>query len=737
MHMIVHIKKPDGREILFKNVYYLKKFIISHKNISECPLVDLCVYRKNGGLMRTINQSKKHENRPLIKTCSTSSYSDHMIANLSITENVNNFDIYKENSCERSTSNTNSIALNSYPCITSEWINLTVLDFLQKWYESLNKPFYRIHKITINENNSLFALYRGYCMFINETHKSNNQTLHIDNKLITFKCLDIACSNKKLCVPSEKYISDTTLNLLLRDHGQAIVTNIIKKVDDGVESVTRTSNICFEAACPPLLKKTYCQKLIESPTKYKHVVSTLNHEIKHNHTGHAISVSKVDLKMINNFCFQVHNNNNNIINNISDNIHLQDISRINTRNKLKSYNIISDSLVVETWMTHKQKQLIVEYFSFPVTKTLIELFFEFYTQILCYSSGIYYQYGDDVYTPVKHTQDLIATFENTIETLFDNIKQTLRKKNHAQELIDTLCPIYNSLNSSHTKNKLLSYIICKYEIPSMYEKMDSDYMIIPFKSNFYDHRTRSFLPKKLSYDVGFELNDDLVKNFMFSIFPDLSLYNMVMQILANSLIPIEPPRFLFTLYGSLMPLCNTRVAFCLEPTKQSLSSSMVKKLCGGGDTIVCRPLYSNIPIYFKNIATMFMSSNDIPIFDDVDQALSSRLVIIPFTRIFVETPKHKNERKIDMSLSNKIYINDEFKIGLMSSLLKMIMTVDTGKIGDKGKYREYLAKFHNFIKLTKENYPLTTFGCHRNQNKDVIKGYNFIILLQNKRHADK
>ncbi|KAF0985874.1 hypothetical protein HZS_7346, partial [Henneguya salminicola] len=373
--------------------------------------------------------------------------------------------------------------------LSSEWINLTVSDFLQKWYESLNQPFYKIHKITLNQNNSLFALYKGYCMFINAKHKSNNQTLKIDNEFITFNVL-----TKKISVPSSNFISENTLNLLLKDHGKALVTKIIKQVDDGVECVTQTSNICFEAPCSPLLQGAYRQKLNESPTNYKHVVSTINQEIKHTHTGAAISVGKVDLKMINNFCFHVQNI---IANNISDTT-IQILIRVINLN----YNVISNILVAETWLTTEQKKLI----------TLIELFFEFYTQIVCYSDGIYYQYAEDIYIP------------NTIETLFEGIKHTLIKQNHSKQLIDTLCPIYNSLNSTHTKNKLLSYI--------------------------HPYNQEVYISRKLSYDVNFDQDVSLVQNFMVSIFPEQCVYKIMMQILANALIPIEPPRSLFNLYGS-------------------------------------------------------------------------------------------------------------------------------------------------------------------------------------------
>ncbi|KAF0988295.1 hypothetical protein HZS_7690, partial [Henneguya salminicola] len=804
MHIVTHIKKSDGTELLFKNVAFLKKFILSHQSLWNCPLVDMSVYRKNGGLMRAINQSKKNEQRPLTPTCLTIIYSNHMITNFSIPENNKTIEIHKQISYEENIVSNISPTSKSNPCVSSEWINLTMLDFLQKWYESLKQPFIKIHKITLNENNSLYTLYRGYCMFTNCIHKSNNQTLKIDNEFLTFKCLDQYCIHKKITVGASNYISENTLNLLLKDQGKAVVTKIIKQVDDGVQYVTQTNNICFEAPCSPQLQGPYLTKMNESTTNYKHVVSTLNHEIHNTHTGAAISIGSVDLKTINNFAFNVQNY---IITNInSDNIHLDNNTNINTRNKVKLYNVISNILISETWLTCEQKKLIIEYFNFPITKTLIELFFKFFTQIIYYSNGIYYQYLEDIYITVKHTQDLIASFEQTIESLFDNIRSTLVKQNHSKQLIDTLCPMYNSLNSSHTKNKFLSFIISNYEIADLSEKLDSDILIIPFKSKYYDHRTRSFLAyhknvyisKKLTYDVDFDQDVSLVQNFMVSIFPEQCVYKMMMQILANALIPIEPPRSLFNLYGSgangksvfvrlvmqtfehlgvelsgdifrvsptrdsnspspsLIPLCKSRIAFCLEPTKQALSSSMVKKLCGGGDTIVCRPLYSNMPIYFKNVATMFMSSNDIPTFDDVDQALSTRLIIIPFKRIFVQNPKHKNERPIDLNISHKIYNNDQYKIGLMSSLLKIIMSVEEengvkidisntsfdyvnpqqealtkfelwlrdhivpgtksnvlnfksvynsylssiGKIGDKVKYREYLAKFHNYIQLT-------------------------------------
>ncbi|KAF0986638.1 hypothetical protein HZS_7849, partial [Henneguya salminicola] len=765
MHIVVHIIKHDGTEVLFHNMRDLKAFLAKMSKITECAMVDTSVYREKGGLLRTINQSKMSERRPMMMLSDKDNFSDHMVNNLIINNNIEEYTekkLYDINIISNSALNHNPSEI-----LSSEWTKLTVLDFLKKWYSSLNQSYIKLHAIKLNDNNKLYTLYKGFCMFINNYHKSNNQTLMISHENITFECLDVKCHGKKITVKSSNFMSEETLKLLLVDNGISLVRNIIKKIDTWVKTITQTSNICFEALCSPQLETSVKNQLSESPNKYKHVVSTVQHEIQHNSTGSSINISKVDLNLINNFCFNV--NNFNVNNNINQKSPTFENNEIITRTKTTSFKIISASLLNEQWLSLQQKDLLTKYFEFPVTTTLVELFFLFFDHTIIYSDGVYYKYSDDCYKMIKHNADLMANFESNIENLFNKIKSCLELKNISKEHIDKLLPLYNSLNSQHTKNKLLTYIISNFSCDSLTTKLDNEINLIPFKSNYYCHKRRSFfnyskdvyITKKLSYDITLEEDETDVMGFLNSIFPDPQLLRMMLQILASALIPLEPPRLLL-------------IAFCLEPSKQKLCSSMVKKLCGGGDTIVCRPLYSNTPIYFKNIATMMVACNDIITFDEVDEAMASRMIIIPFMRIFVSHPKHKNERLIDYSISNKIYDNENYKKGLMSHLIKMLMTLplSTGIridiapntlnfqntqqeslarfelwlrdhicsgtkqnvlkfktiydnyitylccIGDIAKYRECLARFHNYIQLTKENYPLTTFGCHRDHNKE-------------------
>ncbi|KAF0985516.1 hypothetical protein HZS_5596 [Henneguya salminicola] len=93
-----------------------------------------------------------------------------------------------------------------------------------------------------------------------------------------------------------------------------------------------------------------------------------------------------------------------------------------------------------------------------------------------------------------------------------------------------------------------------------------------------------------------------------------------------------------------------KIAMSLELPTKNLSSSLIKRLVGGENVIVGRKPYSNSIINFCMTSKMYISCNNVPKFDLLDQAIKNRVRIIPFETIFKNIPKHKNEKKLKVSL---------------------------------------------------------------------------------------
>ncbi|KAF0986411.1 LOW QUALITY PROTEIN: hypothetical protein HZS_2619, partial [Henneguya salminicola] len=175
--------------------------------------------------------------------------------------------------------------------------------------------------------------------------------------------------------------------------------------------------------------------------------------------------------------------------------------------------------------------------------------------------------------------------------------------NISKHLVDTLCRLYNSLNSAHIK---INY----------------------YHTSFQTHILRE-PPRSLFtlYGSGANEKSAFVRHIML-------VYEHLAVELSSDIFRVSANRYSNSPSQSLLPLCKARIAFSLEHTKQKLSSFMVKKLCSGGDTIVGRNLYSSPIVNLRMTPKIFINVRICPIIDCVDAVILNRVRIIPFLTIF-------------------------------------------------------------------------------------------------------
>ena len=82
------------------------------------------------------------------------------------------------------------------------------------------------------------------------------------------------------------------------------------------------------------------------------------------------------------------------------------------------------------------------------------------------------------------------------------------------------------------------------------------------------------------------------------------------------------------------------------------NTSQLKMLTGGG-TIVARPLYGS-PIIFSPQYLLMLVTNHKPRANPDDYALWKRLLLVPFTQAFVESPRASNEHRRDTTLAETL-----------------------------------------------------------------------------------
>ncbi len=117
---------------------------------------------------------------------------------------------------------------------------------------------------------------------------------------------------------------------------------------------------------------------------------------------------------------------------------------------------------------------------------------------------------------------------------------------------------------------------------------------------------------------------------------------------------------------------NKRFILCQEPSsKRRINSSTLKEITGD-KTINSRGLYSsNCTVNLKN--TLFMECNELPLIDEVNDAINRRIRVIPFISKFVTKDVYDLlEDKDNVFLANPKYKSDSFQIDFRQTLFNLL-----------------------------------------------------------------
>ena len=122
----------------------------------------------------------------------------------------------------------------------------------------------------------------------------------------------------------------------------------------------------------------------------------------------------------------------------------------------------------------------------------------------------------------------------------------------------------------------------------------------------------------------------------------------------------------------LAKLQNARLVCMSEPERCGFNTSVLKRVFGG-EKITSRLLRQN-EVSFKVLAKGFIACNNLPTIDAMDAGVWRRLVCVPFTQRFVQSPTLPHEKRMDEMLSHNIDNDLEWRQSFMNILITYLGT---------------------------------------------------------------
>jgi hypothetical protein len=161
------------------------------------------------------------------------------------------------------------------------------------------------------------------------------------------------------------------------------------------------------------------------------------------------------------------------------------------------------------------------------------------------------------------------------------------------------------------------------------------------------------------------------------------------------------------------PICDKRIAYSNEITvdpakRRPINGNLLKTLSGGGDEITLRTNHRDEQDVV-NKALLFIFVNDLPDISPVDGSVRDRLVTIPYTYSFVDTPALPFEKKRDHTIS-KTLKTDAYRDATIHLLLDTMKAWDGQPLvlpEECNALKNDLAPMTDLRELLGEEYDLT------------------------------
>jgi len=309
----------------------------------------------------------------------------------------------------------------------------------------------------------------------------------------------------------------------------------------------------------------------------------------------------------------------------------------------------------------------------------------------------------------------------------------------SKKAFDDLFKTYTKISTSTYVKGIIPFLPMLYLDEELDNKIDANNMLVAFKNKVYDVENGYFrdiekddyIMRNTGYEAPDEITDfKVVDDLVMSIFEDREVADYYLLITALSLITNKFEK-LYILTGNgrngkgvlssivekalgnyyltsandlltikdeaknetLAKSTGIRYLSISEPAEDNerelkFNVSTVKKLTGR-DKISTRALYKN-SIEFVPQFTMFVSCNKQPSIDETNDAIKNRFRFIHFPFTFVENPKLKHERQLDVSLKDKINDDDTYRDTMICYLLDLVSkNKDIKKINEPEKCKAF------------------------------------------------
>jgi len=430
--------------------------------------------------------------------------------------------------------------------------------------------------------------------------------------------------------------------------------------------------------------------------------------------------------------------------------------------------------------------------------------FIYYNDVLYIFNGIYWVKSERNYEVIKILSNEVYT---SIKTF---LKEALDKADH-EDVNENLIKFYVKALKNCEKLRLSSNLeninkAIKSKISISTDIFDKNISLVCFKNGVYDlendifreHRKDDYITKCIDYDYK-ELQDSdedmiLLNSFLSKVIPVKEELDLMLLLCSTTIYSQTLEHFIIltgrgsngkdTLFTYLMPATigdnyykgnittitskiksdlNPALANCHkknmilfnEPDKnEKVITSNVKDMTGGNH-INARGLYSS-NTNTQLTCTMFMLANDLPLLDNVDDAIQRRLIVFDFKTLFKDDSFFE-ENSISEGLNddghhyyakNQYFKTEEFrdraKLPMMNLLIRNFKKFKANKFlinkipqSIKDNNNKYMTDSDNFISWFDQEYELTTDKKDVIKMKDLFVSYKLSYLYENLTKADK
>ena len=397
-----------------------------------------------------------------------------------------------------------------------------------------------------------------------------------------------------------------------------------------------------------------------------------------------------------------------------------------------------------------------------ICKILFELFKKDYLLI----KNIWFTYTGTIWKEINEVipKELLFGIQ-TINDLINELYYThLDSGNLNDEQLKIILKITGNLSKKLEKNNEdLSFVNAAKKYFSQPDLVfNKNKHLLAFQNGIYDLNllqfrkglSEDYLNIQLDFDYNLDINPakmQLIEKFFDDILPICSVKDFLLINISSCLLGIENKeqefyiltgrkgangksvltRFIEQLFGkyfsapepslltkqreraneaneALIDLLDKRIAIISEPNKRDKILSDNLKKFTGGDTLSVRGNHRSTQ-RMKMDLKMFMLCNSIPLLDSLSDAEIRRLCIINFPNKFMENPKKKNEKLIDLNISDKLSecLNEFFHL-----LIRYLVI-----------YKGYLKSGN---KINKPKEVTIQLKEYIQKNKDDVDAYAFI-----------